>query len=106
MGRFDFFRAAAIVALIGVFVATLVAINWRHATPVPDVPFAAAPDDLSVELRRCGALGERDAEDPHCRAVWEESRRRFFGRSARPLPPAAAPATPAPAIGSSEGSRP
>ena len=36
---------------------------------------------------------------PHCVAVWEENRRRFFGRPARPLPPqtppgAAAPATP------------
>jgi conjugative transfer region protein TrbK len=104
MERFDFFRAAAIVALIGVFVAALFAINWRHATPAPpDIPFAAAPDDLSVELRRCGALGEQDAENPHCRAVWEESRGRFFGRPALQLPPAAAPA---PAIGSSEGSRP
>ena len=105
MGRSDFFRAAASIALIGVFLAALFALSRRHATPAaPDIPFAAAPDDLSGELRRCGALGEQDAEEPHCRAVWEENRRRFFGRPARP--PAAAPATPAPAIGSSEGSRP
>ncbi len=95
MGRPDLFRALAIVALIGVFIATLVAINRRPATPVvPDVPSASAPDDISAELRRCSALGQQYAEDPRCQAVWEENRRRFFGRPARPLPPAAAPANP------------
>jgi conjugative transfer region protein TrbK len=95
VGRPDIFRALAIVVLIGVFIATLFAINRRTAMPaVPDIPPASAPDDLSAELRRCSALGPQDAEDPRCQAVWEENRRRFFGRSARPLPPAAAPANP------------
>jgi len=95
MGRSDIFRALAIVALIGVFIATLAAIN-RRSTPsaVPDAPLASAHDDLSAELRRCSSLGQQDAEDPHCQAVWEENRRRFFGRPARPLPPMAAPANP------------
>lgn len=93
MGRPDIFRALAIVALIGVFVATLFAINRRPATSaLPDVPSASATDDLAAELRRCSALGPQDAEDPRCQAVWEENRRRFFGRPARPLPPATAPA--------------
>ncbi len=94
MGRPDLFRVLAIVALIGVFIATLFAINRRPAAPVavPEVPSASAPDDLSAELRRCSALGPQDAEDPRCQAVWEENRRRFFGRPARPLPPATAPA--------------
>ncbi|MGY4363241.1 hypothetical protein ACVWZR_002424 [Bradyrhizobium sp. i1.3.1] len=35
-----------------------------------------------------------DAEDPHCQAVWEENRARFFGRPARPVPQQAARATP------------
>jgi conjugative transfer region protein TrbK len=106
MERSDLFRAA-VIALVGVFVARLASIDRHPIAPaVPDIPFAAGPDDLSAELRRCGALGEQDAEDPRCRAVWEENRRHFFGRLARPLPPAVAPPTPAPAIGSSEGSRP
>ena len=93
MKRSDLFRALAIVALIGVFIVTLAAINRRPATsPVPDGSSASASDDLSAELRRCSALGQQDAEDPRCQAVWEENRRRFFGRSARPLPPAPAPA--------------
>lgn len=95
MGRPDIFRALAIVVLIGVFIATLFAINRRPATPAaPDIPSTSSPDDLSAELRRCSALGPQDAEDPRCQAIWEENRRRFFGRSARPLPPAAAPANP------------
>ena len=86
MGRPDLFRMLAIAALICVFIATLFAINRRPGTLVqPEVPSAASPDDLSAELRRCGALGPQDAEDARCVAVWEENRRRFLGRPARPL---------------------
>jgi len=102
LGRSEIFRAAAIVALIAVFIATLVAVNRRPSAPVvAALPTTVTPafDDLSAELRRCSALGPQDAEDPHCVAVWEENRQRFFGRPARPLSPqtppgAAAPATP------------
>ena len=100
LGRSEIFRAAAIVALIACFVATLAAINRRPTAPAAEIPStvtAPATDDLTAELRRCSALGPQDAEDPHCVAVWEENRRRFFGRPARPLPPsppgAVAPAT-------------
>lgn len=102
LGRSEIFRAAAIVALIGCFIATLAAINRRPSAPaVENSPTTTtqAPDDLSAELRRCSALGPQDAEDARCVAVWEETRRRFFGRPARQLPPqmpqgVAAPATP------------
>ena len=96
LGRSEIFRAAAIVALVAVFIATLVAVNRRPPTPVVETSPTINPasDDLSAELRRCSALGPQDAEDPHCVAVWEENRRRFFGRPARPLPPMAAPANP------------
>jgi conjugative transfer region protein TrbK len=102
LGRSEIFRVVAIVTLIAVFIATLVAITRRPSAPAVEIPPAVttpAPEDLSVELRRCSALGPQDAEDPHCVAVWEENRRRFFGRPALPLAPqspsgAAAPATP------------
>lgn len=101
LGRSEIFRAAAIVALVAVFIATLVAVNRRPSAPVVETSPAINPasDDLSAELRRCSALGPQDAEDPHCVAVWEENRQRFFGRPARPPSPqtppgAAAPATP------------
>ncbi|SRR5579875_3994695 len=101
LGRSDTFRVVAIIALIAVVVVSLVAIHLRPAPPVVETPptiSSPAPDDLSAELRRCSVLGPQDAEDARCVAVWEENRRRFFGRPARPLPPqtpagAAAPAT-------------
>lgn len=86
LGRSDIFRAAAIVALIACFAATLFAINRRPSMPVVEpLPTVAAPatDDLTAELRRCSALGPTDAVDARCEAVWEENRRRFFGRPAR-----------------------
>ena len=100
LGRSEIFRAAAIVALIAVAITALVVTNRRHSVPIAETPptiVTPASDDLSAELRRCSALGPQDAEDAHCVAVWEENRRRFFGRPARPLPPtppgAVAPAT-------------
>ena len=100
MGRSDILAAVAVILLVGLFVAALAEINQRpdgRAAPTAsDAPSAPVPDDLSIELRRCGVLGPRDAEDPHCRAVWEENRRRFFGRPVRSLPPSAAPANPTP----------
>jgi conjugative transfer region protein TrbK len=107
LGRSDLLRAAAIVVLIAAFIVTLAAINRRRSAPVDSPPTTTNPasDDLSAELRRCRTLGPRDAEDARCAAVWEENRRRFFGRLARPLPPptqeggaapANAPTAPAP----------
>lgn len=55
LGRSEIFRAAAIVALIAVFIATLVAINRRPAAPAVEPPPAVttpAPDDLSAEDRK------------------------------------------------------
>lgn len=95
MDRSDFWRAVAMVALLAVFMVTL---SYIHRRPAPqaisDAPAVSVSDDLSAELRRCGALRSQDAEDPHCRAVWEENRARFFGRPARSVPLQAAPATP------------
>ena len=102
-GRSGAFRAAAILVLVAVIIASLFAIDRHPATPVGVTPATTsnpAQDDLSAELRRCSALGPQDPEDARCVAVWEENRRRFLGKPGRPLPPqtslgAAAPATPA-----------
>lgn len=107
LGRSEIFRAVAIVALIAVFIATLVAVNRRPSVPVVETAPTINPasDDLSAELRRCSALGPQDAEDPHCVAVWEENRQRFFGRPARSLPPQTPPGTAAPATPSKGDAR-
>jgi conjugative transfer region protein TrbK len=106
LGRSEIFRAVAIVALIAVFIATLVAVNRRPSPPVVETsPTVPASDGLPAELRRCSALGPQDAEDSHCVAVWEENRQRFFGRPARPLPPQTPPGAPAPATPSTGDAR-
>ena len=102
-GRAGAFRAAAILVLVAVIIASLFAIGRRPVPPVAVTPATIpnpAQDDLSAELRRCSALGPQDPEDARCVAVWEENRRRFLGKPALPLPPqsslgAATPATPA-----------
>jgi conjugative transfer region protein TrbK len=106
MARPDSFRTAATGILIAAIVAALFATHLNAPAPLAvDLHSAATPDDLSPELRHCGALGPRDAEDPHCLAVWDESRRRFFGRPARPLPSPPAPEASAPATPSSAAPR-
>jgi conjugative transfer region protein TrbK len=95
MERSDIWRAGAILILIATLVATLSALDFDAPAPIirdAGAAFVNDPDDLSAELRRCGALALQDAEDQRCEAVWTENRRRFFGRPARPTPPTAAPA--------------
>ena len=107
LGQSEIFRAAAIVALIACFIAALVGINRRPSAPVIETSpiINPASDDLSAELRRCSALGPQDAEDPHCVAVWEENRQRFFGRPARPLSPQTPPGAAASATSSKGDAR-
>lgn len=108
LGRSEIFRAAAIVALIAVVITALMVTNRRHSAPVAEAPPSTvipASNDLSAELRRCSALGPQDAEDPHCIAVWEENRQRFFGRPARPLSPQTPPGATAPATPSKGDAR-
>lgn len=95
MGRSDLFRITAIAVLIAVVVTALITFHRHPVKPITEMlPTAPLrPDDLLAELSRCRALGPKDGEDPHCVAVWEETRRRFFGRPARPLQP---PSTTAP----------
>jgi conjugative transfer region protein TrbK len=111
MGRLDGFRIVAIGILIGAIVAALIATHQHPPAPsVVILPSTPTSDDLAPELRRCSTLGPSDAEDPQCLAVWDENRRRFFGRPARPLrnPPAheaTAPATPSSSAPPSGGAR-
>ncbi|VTZ23016.1 conserved hypothetical protein [Methylocella tundrae] len=94
-------RLSLVAALAGLLIAAAT-LHRRADVRAPGISSAAPPaDDLSAELRRCAALDPKDAEDPRCRAVWAENRRRFFGKSPLPV------ATPAPpAASASEGGAP
>jgi conjugative transfer region protein TrbK len=89
MGRSDLFRITAIAVLIAVVITALIAFHRQPAKLVTETPPTTPlrSDDLSAELSRCRALGPKDGEDLHCKAIWEETRQRFFGRPVRPLPP-------------------
>lgn len=88
MQRPDAFRLIAILVLAAAVIAALATTYRRPAAPIdPAAPPPAAANDLATELRRCGALGPQDSADARCQAVWEENRRRFFGKPAQPLPP-------------------
>ncbi|QXX76113.1 hypothetical protein MHY1_02948 [Methylovirgula sp. HY1] len=97
MRRGSRLRAALMIGVIGLYLVALAAIN-REDLPAHGPANNASPSDADIptELRRCNALGPQDADDPHCRAVWAENRRRFFG-----LPPKSSLRASAPQPGAS-----
>ena len=76
MGRPDIFRALAIAALIGVFIATLFAINRRPAT-------LAAPDVPGEHIEISGHMFDGDAK-PVPDAVLELWQANSYGKYAHP----------------------
>ena len=75
--------AAASVAVFGIVLTTALhpplGEPSRYVAVESDAPVAPqAPDPLMAALIRCRALPAQ-ADDPACRAAWEENRRRFFG---------------------------
>lgn len=87
-------RGFVVVAFAGIFFGLLIwlrsAEEIKLTRPVLRLASPATEDvaTLRAELARCDALGLKDADDPRCRAVWDENRRRFFDR---PPPGNAAP---------------
>ncbi len=87
--RWPLLAGAGVVAVTGTL--ALVALDrpaseaGRFTAEVQDTTPAAAPDPLRAELLRCRTLPP-GADDPACRAAWDESRRQFFGepRALRP----------------------
>lgn len=89
--------ALALGAVIaGITAATLVATDRPHETAAQVRPtLRAGAADLASSLHRCAAIDRGDPDTGFCMAVWEENRRRFFGKPARALrPPPADPVRP------------
>ena len=88
-------NAIAFIALAGVLLATAIALNDTQvsSTRSKDEPPAAIFGALDAEHARCKAIGAEAANDPVCKAVWEDNRKRFFesGRLPISLSPAEAP---------------
>jgi conjugative transfer region protein TrbK len=72
-------RTAAVALLAGAIVTAVVALHDRgQDTEQPPAPATEGTDPLAPELARCKALGMEAAKDASCKAVWAESRKRFF----------------------------
>ena len=81
-------RGAAVAGLVAVTGALAVvalhqpaSLESRFAVVEPAAVLTATRSDpLMAELIRCRALPPQ-ADDPGCRAAWDENRRRFFGET-------------------------
>ncbi|WP_082747818.1 putative entry exclusion protein TrbK-alt [Bradyrhizobium macuxiense] len=78
------FKALSLLATIGVFVVAACTIKLRggdDSLPPPTVEQTTGA--TSSDLARCrGVTSEETAGYHHCKRVWDENRRRFFGKKA------------------------
>ncbi|TFV39111.1 putative entry exclusion protein TrbK-alt [Bradyrhizobium niftali] len=75
------FKALSLLTTIGVFVVTACTIQLRGGDGPPPPPKAEQTmDATSSDLARCRSVtAEEAAGYQHCKQVWAENRRRFFG---------------------------
>lgn len=81
-------RIVAIVFVAIAITASLIDMA-RDEDPAPvsaEPEMQSAADPLRARLRRCQQLGEPSGDDTDCLAAWAQSRDRFLGRSADPVP--------------------
>jgi conjugative transfer region protein TrbK len=80
------------IALVGVEAAcdADVAARAQSSSDLITGPPVKAPR-IDGELLRCATLPIEQADDPKCRALWAEQRRRFFGPPAGPVDDAPKP---------------
>ncbi len=78
------FKALSLFTTIGVVVVTACTIQLRGGDEHPALPKAEQTTDASnSDLARCRSVtAEEMAGYQHCKQVWAENRRRFFGRKA------------------------
>ena len=74
------------IALLGVEAAcdADVAVRAQSSSNLPAGALVKAPR-IDEELLRCATLPIEQADDPKCRALWAEQRRKFFGPPAEPV---------------------
>ncbi|MES5481495.1 putative entry exclusion protein TrbK-alt [Bradyrhizobium sp. INPA03-11B] len=76
------FKALSLLTTIGVLVVAACTIQLRGGDESPPLPETAQTTGAtSSDLVRCrGVTSEETADYRHCKQVWDENRRRFFGR--------------------------
>lgn len=79
MDRDTALRTLIVAGLVGAVLAALAAAASRRPEPNVVVRGRIAPVS-SVDLKSCAQIETADPIDPHCAALWEANRRRFFGK--------------------------
>ncbi|WP_082641290.1 putative entry exclusion protein TrbK-alt [Bradyrhizobium yuanmingense] len=83
------FKALSLLTTIGVLIVTACTIQPRGGNGPPPPPKAEKTTDAtSSDLARCRSVtAEEAAGYQHCKQVWAENRRRFFGKKSDPIDP-------------------
>ncbi|WP_439396798.1 putative entry exclusion protein TrbK-alt [Bradyrhizobium sp. PMVTL-01] len=75
------FKALSLLTTIGVLVVTACTIQLRGGDNPPPPKAEQTTDATSSDLARCRSVIAEEAEGyEHCKQVWAENRRRFFGK--------------------------
>ena len=72
-------RTLVVAGLVGAVIAALAVSSGRETESVTVISVKAGSVS-SADLKSCATLELADPVDPRCAAIWEESRRRFFGK--------------------------
>jgi conjugative transfer region protein TrbK len=82
------FKALSLLATISVLVVTACTIQLRGGDGPPPPKAEQTTDATSSDLARCRSVtAEEAAGYQHCKQVWAENRRRFFGKKNGPTDP-------------------
>ncbi|MFG1379686.1 putative entry exclusion protein TrbK-alt [Xanthobacter autotrophicus] len=73
-------RTLVVAGLVGSVIAALAMASGRQTEPVVSTSVPAGSVS-SADLKSCATLATAAPVDPRCAAIWEESRRRFFGKT-------------------------
>ncbi|MFH3480701.1 putative entry exclusion protein TrbK-alt [Xanthobacter variabilis] len=80
MDRDTALRTFIVAGLVGAVLAALAAAAGRR--PEPKVVVSGkTPPISSADLKSCAQIEVVDPIDPRCAALWEQNRRRFFGKA-------------------------
>ena len=82
------FKALSLLTTIGVFAVAACTIQLRGAEESPAPKAEQTTSATSSDLARCRSVTSEDtAGYQRCKRVWDENRRRFFGRKDSPAVP-------------------
>lgn len=86
MDRDTALRTLIVAGLVGAVLAALAAAAGQRSEPNVVVSGTTKPVS-SADRKSCAQVETADPIDPRCAALWEQNRRRFFGKPAEGAAP-------------------